>query len=32
MNQNMMMLVILGGSSEKYKDTLEILPNDSFSD
>lgn len=32
MNQNMMMLIILGGKSEKYRGKPEILPNDSSSD
>lgn len=32
MNQNMMMLVILGGNREKYEGKPEILPNDSSSD
>lgn len=32
MNQNMMMLIILGGKNEKYRGKSEILPNDSSSD
>lgn len=32
MNQNMMMLIILGGNSEKYRGKWEILHNDSSSD
>lgn len=32
MNQNTILLIILGGNSEKYKGKPEILPNDSSSD